>query len=144
MCLADRTRKIALEEGKHLALAWRTILWVCNTDKALCDAVKREVLNPSHLAGAGRTRFASRDNDDAGRAWTRIHEALLPLATMVVVSPLIVVPEQDLPTFDCTRNSAAEEDNNGGLICALVHNIIIREVQYDYGTGRSTFTYAFE
>jgi hypothetical protein len=134
--LADKTRKIALEEGKHSALAWHTILWVCNTNKAVCDAVKREVLNPSHLAGAGRTYSASRDNDDAGKAWTLIHGTLLPLATMVVVSPLAVAPEQAFLTFDCAVDSAAEVDENGGLIWALVNNIVLG-VQCDWGTGRS-------
>jgi hypothetical protein len=134
--LADKTRKIALEEGKHSALAWRTIHWVCNTNKAVCDAVKEEVLHPSHLAGAGRTRFASRDNDDAAKAWTRIYETLLPLATMAVVSPPVVAPEQALSTFDCTVDKTAEIDDNGGLIWALVNNII-RGVQCDYKTGLS-------
>jgi hypothetical protein len=134
--LADKTRKIASEEGKHSALAWRTICWVCDTDKAVCDGDKREVLNPSHLAGTGRTRFASRDNDDATKAWTRIYETLLPLATMAVVSPLAVAPGQALPSFDCTVESAAEVDENGGLIWALVNNII-QGVQCDYENGRS-------
>jgi hypothetical protein len=134
--LPDKSRKIALEQGKHSALAWRTIRWVCRTDKAVCDAVQREVFNPSHLAGAGRTRFASRDNDDIAKAWTRIQETVLPLATMVVVSPSVVAPEQALSTFDCTVDSAGEVDDNGGLIWALVNNII-RGVQCDYETGRS-------
>jgi hypothetical protein len=134
--LVDKTRKIALEEGKHSALAWRTIRWVCNTNKGVCDAVKREVLNPSHLTGAGRTRFASRDNDDAAKAWTRIHETLLPLATMMAVGPPVVAPEQALSAFDYTVDKTAEIDNNGGLIWALVNNII-RRVQCDYETGRS-------
>jgi hypothetical protein len=120
--LADRTRKIAFEQGKHSALAWRTIRWVCRSDKAVSDAVKREVLNPSHLVGAGRTRFASRDNDGTAKAWTRVYETVLSLATMGVVSPPVVVPEQALATFDCTV------DDNGGLI---------REMQCDLGTGRS-------
>jgi hypothetical protein len=136
--LTDRARKIALEEGKHSAPVWRTIRWVCNIDKAVCDAVMRKLLNPSYLAGVARTRLASSDHDDATKAWTRIHETLLPLATMVVVSPSVVSPEQALPTFDCTVDNVTEVHDNGGLIWALVNNIV-RGVQGDYGTGRSAF-----
>jgi hypothetical protein len=64
---ANKTRKRALEEGNHSALAWRTIRWLCNTDESVCVVVKREMLNPSHFAGVGRTTFVSRDKNDAAK-----------------------------------------------------------------------------
>jgi hypothetical protein len=133
--LADKTRKIALEEGRHSALAWRTIRWVCSIDEAACDTAKREVLNPSHLTGVGRNRFASRDDDEIEKAWTRIHETLLPIVTMGV-DPSVVEPGQALMMVDCAIDSAGEVDEAGGLTWMLVNNII-RGVQCGDGTVRS-------
>ena len=46
------TRKIALEEGRHSALAWRTVQWICRADAQVCNntvkpnlAIQRDALN---------------------------------------------------------------------------------------------------
>jgi hypothetical protein len=52
------------------------------------------------------------------------------------VGPPVVAPGHALSMVECTVDSAAEVDENGGLIWALVNNII-RGVQCNYGTGHS-------
>jgi hypothetical protein len=125
--LADKTRTIALEEGKHSSLAWRTIRWVCSIDEAVCDAVKTQVLNSPNLIGAGGIRLASAADDDVGKAWTRIHEALLPFATSGQAST----------TLDCAVGSVGEENEATSLTSLLVHNII-HGVQCEDGYVRSS------
>jgi hypothetical protein len=112
--LADKTRTIALEEGKHSSLAWRTIRWVCSIDEAACDAVKTQVLNPRNLIGAGKKRLTSTAGDEVEEAWTRIHEVLLPFVTSGQVST----------TLDCTVGSVGEVNEATSLTWVLAHNII--------------------
>jgi hypothetical protein len=112
--LADKTRTIALEEGKHSSLAWRTIRWVCSIDAVACDAVKTQVLNPPNLIGAGRKRLTSAADDEVEEAWTRIHEVLLPFVTSGQVST----------TLDCDVGSVGEVNEATSLTWVLVHNII--------------------
>lgn len=47
-----QTMIITLEKGRHSVLSWRSIQWVCSTDSAACDSVKREVLETTKLVGA--------------------------------------------------------------------------------------------
>jgi hypothetical protein len=112
--LADKTRTIALEEGKHSSLAWRTIRWVCSVDEAACNTVKTQVLNPPNLIGAGRRSLTSTADDEVEGAWTHIHEVLLPFVTSGQVST----------TLDCAMGSVGEVNEATSLIWLLVHNII--------------------
>ena len=48
----DKVTVIAKEEANHSALAWRTIYWACNEDKALCE----EIINYMLFEGQARAR----------------------------------------------------------------------------------------
>ena len=75
--LMETTRTIALEEGNHSALAWRTIAWVCDSDEIACNTVQEQVLNPSNLVDAGKKRFSN--SQEAQRIWECIWAPLLPI-----------------------------------------------------------------
>lgn len=68
--LGQATWKIALDESRHAMLAWRTIEWVCGTDRTVCNQVMRDVLNPAHMHEALERRFPGRD--DMTKAWNMI------------------------------------------------------------------------
>lgn len=48
------TRKIALEEGNHSVLAWKTVQWICNQDATICTEMKKEMLQRDRLLAAGK------------------------------------------------------------------------------------------
>lgn len=50
----DKVTVIAKEEANHSALAWRTIYWACNEDKALCE----EIIN--YMLSEGQARAIRR------------------------------------------------------------------------------------
>lgn len=47
------TRQIALEEGRHSILAWRTVQWICGEDAAVCVNLQMELLGKERLRAAG-------------------------------------------------------------------------------------------
>jgi hypothetical protein len=111
-----KTKIIALEEGRHSVLAWRTIHWVCSTDSAACDSVKRQVLETTKLAGAAKAY-----SDDIAKAWSRLYEALVPLVTMKETRPTWA------STIDCTTTvTTVVEDtaDESDVIDLLVRNIL--------------------
>ena len=57
--IGDELQIIALEEGNHADLAWRTFKWVCSVDSHACEAVKEQVLNKDELEKAFQLRFSS-------------------------------------------------------------------------------------
>jgi len=79
--IRDELKTIALDEGNHSALAWRTLRWVCSVDAGACEAAKRRVLNESALISAFRHRF-DRDFlhpellEQMLSAWTNIYSNL--------------------------------------------------------------------
>jgi hypothetical protein len=115
--LMQKTRIIALEEGRHSILAWRTIHWVCSIDSAACDTVKRDVFETGKMTGAVKERFASDPGaDEIEKAWSRLYAALVPFVTM----------EETIPTWTSTLDCTAltDEDNETDLTSQLVKNII--------------------
>jgi len=84
--IMETTKIIALEEGNHSVLAWRTIEWICssnsssssgnNNSNEACKAVHQQVLDPSKLAQAGQKRFPS--SPRARQIWDCIWTSLLP------------------------------------------------------------------
>lgn len=64
--LAHVLRQIALEEGRHSALAWRTVRWACGANAAVCEAVSA-AFTPQELSKAARRHSLS----DAAIAWWR-------------------------------------------------------------------------
>jgi hypothetical protein len=113
--LMRKTKIIALEEGRHSVLAWRTIHWVCSADSAACDRVKREVLETTKLAGATKAY-----SDDIAKAWSRLYESLVPFVTMT----------ETLPTWtsvlDCTTTTTTviEDTDESDVTGVLVRNIL--------------------
>jgi len=59
--IRDELDTIAVEEGTHAALAWRTIEWICSIDHDACDAVNEQVLNKAVLEAAFERRFVAHD-----------------------------------------------------------------------------------
>jgi hypothetical protein len=121
--LMRKTKTIALEEGRHSALAWRTIHWVCSTDSAACDIVKRQVFEKFNLAGAGKGRSGSQaDSDKIEKAWTRTYETLVSFVTMQEDTTL---DGAWWSALDCaSADTKGEEGDSGGLTGLLVRNII--------------------
>jgi hypothetical protein len=80
--LQEKMNIIAMEEGRHSILAWRTVHWACLEDHVACEAV-REVFDVDHLARAARARFsdAAVNREELEREWKHIHEVLVPLVT---------------------------------------------------------------
>jgi hypothetical protein len=113
--LMRKTKIIALEESRHSALAWRTIHWVCSTDSAACDSVKREVLETTKLAGATKAY-----SDDVGKTWSWLYEALVPFVTL----------KETLPTWasmlDCSTivTTVVEDIDDSEVTGLLVQNIV--------------------
>jgi hypothetical protein len=118
-----KTKIITLEEGRHSALAWRTIHWVCSTDSTACDIVKRQVFEKVKLAGAGKGRSGSQaDSDKIEKAWTRLSETLVSFVTIQEDATLAGAWTS---TLDCaSADTQGEEDEAGGLTGLLVENII--------------------
>jgi len=88
--IREELRAIAVDEGRHSALAWRTLGWVCEVDAGACEAAKQRVLNESALGSAFRRRFG---RDFKGHpdllermlaAWTRIYTKSHVLVTAAV------------------------------------------------------------
>jgi hypothetical protein len=110
-----KTKIIALEEGRHSVLAWRTIHWICSTDSAACNCIKIEVLETAKLAGATKAY-----SDGIAKAWSRIYESLVPFVTM----------KKTLPTWasvlDCssTGTTVTENRDEFDVTELLVRNII--------------------
>jgi hypothetical protein len=121
--LMRKTKTIALEEGRHSVLAWRTIHWVCSTDSAACDIVKRQVFEKVELAGAGKGRSGSQaDSVKIEEAWTRLFETLVSFVTIQEDATLAGAWSS---TLDCaSADTHEEEDEAGGLTGLLVKNII--------------------
>ena len=83
--LMNVTRTIALEEGKHSALAWRTIHWICQVDTTACNNIKSElILSDDALGAIGSRRVlgaASAADRPAVQAWMCLHKHLVQLVT---------------------------------------------------------------
>jgi hypothetical protein len=80
--LQEKMNIIAMEEGRHSILAWRTVHWACLEDHVACEAA-REVFDVDRLARAARARFsdAAVNREELERGWKHIHEVLVPLVT---------------------------------------------------------------
>ena len=48
--MRDELNKIALEEGTHSALAWRTVSWICGVEPTACKTAYDEVFDENLLA----------------------------------------------------------------------------------------------
>ena len=112
--LMDKTRTIALEEGRHSALSWRTIHWVCQNDAEACHAARGKLLEPVHLADAIKPDLhrSSAGSRKIKRAWAHIQKNLVPFVTM---------EEEHRTLTDCTSASSSATD---GLTWLLVDNIV--------------------
>ena len=72
-------RTIALEEAGHAALAWRTVRWVCTSDKEACHAVQKNVLNVASMESLFHQRFAQA-TEQQQQMWHKIYHQLIPYA----------------------------------------------------------------
>jgi hypothetical protein len=73
-------RQIAWEEGSHAALAWKTILWICQTDGEACGKIRSEVLNRDSIP---RQHVATEEKQIEmllQPAWVKLFETLLEFA----------------------------------------------------------------
>jgi hypothetical protein len=113
--LMRKTKIIALEEGGHSVLAWRTIHWICSTNSAVCNCIKREVLETTKLAGATKAY-----SDGIGKAWSRIYESLVPFVTMKETLPIWT------SELDCTSTATTVIENKDEFEVTelLVRNIL--------------------
>ena len=80
--LKDTVRTIAIEEAAHSALAWRTIHWICRSDRIACESVREKVLEPVRLEKALELRMQGRPEslETLKDAWSSIYEVLMPFA----------------------------------------------------------------
>ncbi|KAL9180907.1 hypothetical protein ACHAXT_009712 [Thalassiosira profunda] len=104
--IREELHTIAMEEGGHAALAWRTFHWVCRVDADACDAVKQNVLSEAKLEGAFRRRFGSVDGIMA-ESWRKIYSS------------------NDVDAQVCTNSGAdGEEISDGSLVSTTATNVL--------------------
>ena len=77
--LQGATNTIAMEEGRHSILAWRTVHWACQKDVAACEAAKT-ILKSSKFTGS---RFSGLDVDEekVEKVWNTMHNTLVSIVT---------------------------------------------------------------
>ena len=115
--LQDKMNVIAMEEGNHSILAWRTIHWACHVgetsnpggqDDTACKAA-RELFDSELVVQAAKSRLSKNilgvNREELEQEWERICETLIPLVTMrgssLDVNSLI----------DCNKPSSMEEQS---------------------------------
>lgn len=77
--LKAKIRTIALEEARHSALAWRTVLWACNSDPNVCSTVQKSVFDPEYLMRKYENRFGRFEADSGAQAaWQAVTSTLIP------------------------------------------------------------------
>ena len=59
----DKVTVITKEEANHSALAWRTIFWACNEDRALCDRIINYMLTEGQAYARKRIQTSGLDLD---------------------------------------------------------------------------------
>jgi hypothetical protein len=79
--IMETIKTIAMEEGNHSAVAWRTVKWICSSSSdshgnEACQTAQQQILNPLQLAEAGEKRFPS--SPQARQIWECIWTTLLP------------------------------------------------------------------
>jgi hypothetical protein len=122
LLVKDKLHTIALEEGRHSSLAWRTVHWACKVDKHACASVQQEVFTTDKLDAAFDRRFSGTASYiKVQTEWERIYKTLVPFVTMKASVPV----EQDA-NDECSEVSSASGSENDGksLTESLVHNII--------------------
>lgn len=136
--LMDKTAKIALEEGQHSVLAWRTIAWVCKKDERACKDVVSRALAPDLLSSAFEDRFGRNSTDphqqqaitiQINEAWRGLHEVLVPFVTAGTTTTATM--------NHCDNSAIAARDNNNdnwSLTDKIVSNILTGVVCNDNET----------
>jgi len=68
--ILETTGRIAEEEGRHSALAWQTLRWICQTEAGACKAIDEVLTRESkHLA---------MENHPVNREWDRLFKIVGP------------------------------------------------------------------
>jgi hypothetical protein len=119
----DKLHTIALEEGRHSSLAWRTVHWVCKVDKHACASVQQEVFTTDKLDAAFERRFSgTASNIKLQSEWERLYKTLVPFVT----TKAIVLSVQQDANDKCSEVSSASGSEKDGksLTESLVENII--------------------
>mmetsp|Transcript_5306 Transcript_5306/g.11510 ORF Transcript_5306/g.11510 Transcript_5306/m.11510 type:complete len:716 (-) Transcript_5306:249-2396(-) len=123
--IRNELRTIALEEGNHSALAWRTLRWVCSVDSEACDSVRERVFETSALEEAFRRRFGSSFLDDGSPQHTRDG---MWAGWMKITSWGMADPEQQLvtPPSLCSNQEGktGNKTNASSLVSTVVDNIL--------------------
>jgi len=119
--LMKNTETIALDEGRHSSLAWRTIHWVCRVDSDACNTVQRQIFGVSTLTEAVSKRLPA-GNVEIQEAWTRIHETLVPFVTALDRAKIAKATR----VYCSSPNTTFDKSNNGanGVLEQLTDNII--------------------
>jgi len=121
--IRSELRTIAVDEGNHSALAWRTLGWICSVDAEACEVAKRRVLNEGALTSAFRHRFGDFEGppellEQMLVAWTRIYTSSQVFKSEDVGVACIAGHVEEVSDHD--------NDESRSLISLLVENISYR------------------
>jgi len=122
--IRDELEKIALDEGSHSALAWRTLKWVCTVDSEACKAVNEAILEGDQLAMAYDRRFLHtniNNQTDMGATWKKMY-AVLKKSSQSNDSAL------ETHGFVCDDIESAEGFDKGTSFSAILANNILQNV----------------
>ena len=139
----ETTKTIALEEGNHSALAWRTIAWICGSVKngnsdgnEACRVARREILNSFKLAKAGKDKFSA--SPRARLIWECVWTSLLPAITGDDYADVSDVIGGDRCSSSVT--GVARDDGNTADLSKLLAGKIISQVKTGSAKNASTKT----
>jgi len=137
--IRNELRTIALEEGGHSALAWRTLDWVCTVDANACGAAKRNILNEDKLLMAFQLRFSRYFEGNPEllermmTAWTNIYTNLEVLHSDVEAN--------DIRGSACV-DGAVEGGSGDDLPNPSLLSLLVEKISRGPYSGKSSIGYA--
>jgi len=116
--LKDKVTTIVLEESRHAMLAWRTVAWVCSTDKEACEEVLEAKFSPEYLDSALHRHLGGEGKAKARSEGEKIFKTLIPYLMDKETDGLI----------DCSRMSDADGFDSKTAMVEQLSEMIIRGV----------------
>ena len=146
--IMETIKTIAMEEGNHSALAWRTVSWICssssdNHGNEACQTAQQQILNPLQLAEAGEKRFPS--SPQARQIWECIWTTLLPTISFAGGdingdANVDAVNDEINVNGRCSLYDDMSDDDNATKLSELLASKIVSQVKADASFGAKSST----
>ena len=146
--IMETIKTIAMEEGNHSALAWRTVSWICssssdNHGNEACQTAQQQILNPLQLAEAGEKRFPS--SPQARQIWECIWTTLLPTISFAGGdingdANVDAVNDEINVNGRCSLYDDMSDDDNATKFSELLASKIVSQVKADASFGAKSST----